>query len=200
METVINCTAAQIDLFGRVLKTATLINRSITTQVATMTAWLGEQYGETPPTYAQFWADREALKFLAQERGLVDDQWVRKPYNMAVKTKYGKKPISPTIGAQAKRGQRSAIAKVISTTMPKGAAKQKPAAAKPGMPKDAVDAARQMISYYGFARVLMAFSQVLSEYRETAKEAKRIETIGQQFAQAHPEETLPLPRRSAAMH
>jgi hypothetical protein len=200
MDTTINCSPAQIDLFNKVLKTATLINRSITTQVATMTAWLQEQYGDSPPTYAQFWADREALKFLAQEKGLVDDQWVRKPYNMAVKALYGKKPMSPSQGAQAKRDMRSMAMKAVGSIMPKHQAKGKQAAQKPGMPKDAAGAARQMVDYYGMARVLIAFSTVLAEYRETAKEAKRLETLGQQYAETHQEETLPLPKRSAAMH
>lgn len=194
MDPINNCTPAQIQLFKLAYKTAEAINRQIHTQLEGMTAWLKTQYGDTPPTYDQFWSDRDALKFLAEEKGLADDQWVRKPYNMAVKALYGELPVSPSSHAVAKRTVR----KSSGATPKRLVVKVKPPKLK--MPADAATAARQIIAYYGFAKVLMAFSEILSEYRETAKEAKRIEALGQQYTVTHPEENAPAAQQRSAMH
>jgi hypothetical protein len=198
MDSVGNCTPAQVQLFKLAFKTAEAINRQIHTQLESMKTWLTEQYGAKPPTYEQFWSDRDALKFLAEEKGLADDQWVRKPYNMAVKALYGELPVAPTLAAAAQRNVRKSVIKAATKALVARVEARK--GPKVAMPKDAADAARQMVAYYGFAKVLLAFSQVLSEYRETAKEAKRIEALGQQYTATHPEENAPQSRRAAAIH
>lgn len=72
---------------------------------------LTSKYGEVAPTYEQFKADRAALKSLATDKGLSDDQWVRKPYNAAVKALYGELPAAQTAEALAKRKSRGATQK-----------------------------------------------------------------------------------------
>lgn len=74
-------TEAQKELFKIAYKAGDRITRAIQTYTKDLVAWLKEQYGDTKPTYEQFWADREALAIIAKDKGLADDQWVRKPYN-----------------------------------------------------------------------------------------------------------------------
>lgn len=189
-------TPAQVQLFKLAYRTSEMVNKALHNQLEQMTAWLKAQYGDTAPTYEQFWSDRDALKLLAAEKGLVDDQWVRKPYNAAVKALYGDIPLSPSKDAVDKRAQRPVLSLAITGVTGKGAAGTVGTRSgkslkvyKVEMPKDAVAAVRQMLERYGFAQVLLAFSQVLAEHRETAKEAKRMATIGQQYGAAHPDES-----------
>lgn len=180
-------TAAQVQLFKLAYRTSEAVNRALNTQQDSMIAWLKTQYGGTAPTYEQFWSDRDALKLLAQEKGLVDDQWVRKPYNAAVKVLYGDIPASPTLEAVAKRAQRPQVAKLASLAAGKAANEPSLKVYKVEMPKTAVDAVRQMLARYGFGQVLMAFSTILAEHRETAKEAKRMDVLAQEYQRIHPE-------------
>ena len=70
--------------------------KSAETMRTKMTALLTSKYGTTMPTWEQFKADRIALAQLADEKGLKDDQWIRKPYNAAVKALYGDLPSAPS--------------------------------------------------------------------------------------------------------
>jgi hypothetical protein len=164
-------TPAQVQLFDIAFKAARGIDKAINSQLGAMKDWLDTQYGTTPPTYEQFWADRDALKALAKDKGLVDDQWVRKPYNMAVKAMYGELPVSTTLAAVAKREARPEAAKPTPAAAPTKITKV-------AMPKDAETAVRQMLEHYGFARVLIAFSTILAEHKETLKEAQRVRNLG----------------------
>lgn len=65
------------------------------TMATKMRALLVSKYGDTMPSYEQFKADRMALAQLADDKGLKDDQWIRKPYNAAVKGLYGDLPKAP---------------------------------------------------------------------------------------------------------
>lgn len=164
-------TQAQVELFDLAYKAAKAIDKALNTQLGTMKDWLKEQYGDTCPTYDQFWSDRDALEALALERGLVDDQWVRKPYNMAIKAVYGALPVSTTAAAVAKRAVRPEAQ--ARPTQPVGAK-----IVKVSMPKDAETAVRQMLDHYGMAKVLIAFSTILGEHKETLKEAQRVRNLG----------------------
>jgi hypothetical protein len=66
------------------------------TMATRMQALLTSKYGTTMPTWEQFKGDRIALARLADEKGLKDDQWIRKPYNAAVKALYGDLPAAPS--------------------------------------------------------------------------------------------------------
>lgn len=174
-------TAAQVKLFDLAFKAAKGIDKAINSQLEAMKVWLNDQYGTKPPTYEQFWADRDALKSIAQEKGLVDDQWVRKPYNMAVKAVYGELPVSTTIAAISKRAVRPA-AKTSSAAAIN--VKQNTRNVKVNMPEDAEAAVRQMLAHYGMARVLIAFSTILAEHKETMREATRVRNLGDHMMSA----------------
>lgn len=190
-------TQAQVHLFKLAYHASEAVDKVMKTQMAHMTDWLKAQYGDTPPTYDQFWSDRDALKLLAQEKGLADDQWVRKPYNSAVKALYGELPVSTTLDALAKRAYRPHADKATGKA---GMAPPRPKLVyKVEMPKDAIAAVRQMLARYGFAQVLVAFATILGENRETAKEAKRVDVLAQQYQLMHPEDK-PMKNNHAAMH
>lgn len=201
METAANSsnaiTPAQTQLFKLAYKASESINKAINGQLEAMKAWLKTQYGDKAPTYEQFWSDRDALKRLAQEKGLVDDQWVRKPYNMAVKAVYGDLPVSTTMEAVAKRATRPFVKAKGGKAANDPAPGKKTTVVKVVMPKDAETAVRQMLAHYGMAQILIAFSTVLSEHRATAKEAIRVKTLGDHML-ANPPAIEPKPR--TAMH
>lgn len=66
------------------------------TMATRMQALLTSKYGTVMLSYEQFKADRLALAHLADAKGLKDDQWIRKPYNAAVKALYGDLPAAPS--------------------------------------------------------------------------------------------------------
>jgi len=102
--------AVVITAFHKELFAAAIAGRKATeTMQQKMAALLKSKYGETMPTFAQFKGDRAALKQLAADKGLADDQWVRKPFNAAVKALYGALPEAQTAAALAKRKVREAL-------------------------------------------------------------------------------------------
>lgn len=176
---------AHMQLFAIAYKAAVEVDKVIRRHVDNIIQWLQVQYGDTPPTYEQFWDDRDALKALARERGLANDQSVRKPYNAAVRQLYGEQILAATEGRSALpvSTTKEAVAKRMITKPPtKKARVGKDAATKPvrtanGMPSDAEAAIRMVLQRFGFGAVLMAFSRILAEKRETATEAKRLAAL-----------------------
>lgn len=73
-------------------------------------ALIRSKYGDCMPTIVQYTADQSALKLLADQRGLADNQWVRKPYALAVRAVYGALPVSTGQDAEGKRLSRYAPA------------------------------------------------------------------------------------------
>lgn len=118
------------------------------TMLTRMQALLKSKYGETMPTWMQAKGDRQALKALADERGLADDQWLRKPYNLAVKALYGALPESTSASAEAKRRMRDAGIKV--TQVKAGAKKGETAPRRTGDP----ETLEQYITCIGVWKVL----------------------------------------------
>ena len=100
-----------VKMFDAAFKAADTLNKATESQRVVMRNLLLVQYGDVCPTYVQFRADRDALRVMALDRGLVDDQWVRKPYNAAVINLYGALPVSDSPAAQAKRAQRPVATK-----------------------------------------------------------------------------------------
>ncbi len=104
--------AVVITAFHKDVFAAAIAGRKATeTMQQKMASLLKSKYGETMPTFAQFKGDRAALKQLAADKGLADDQWVRKPFNAAVKALYGALPEAQTAAALAKRKVRDALGK-----------------------------------------------------------------------------------------
>lgn len=155
-------TEAQKELFVIACRAGERITRAMQTYTKELVVWLQGQYGETPPTYEQFWSDREALAILAKERGLADDQWVRKPYNAAVKSLYGDLPVSTSKEAIAKR--------LVRGSSPRRHAPPDPARQL----KTIENAMHRMIEQYGYAQVLTALSHILGEHEETHREGIRV--------------------------
>lgn len=156
-------TDAQRELFVIACRAGDRISRAMQTYTRELVDWLKTQYGETAPTYDQFWSDREALAIIAKEKGLVDDQWVRKPYNAAVKALYKELPVSPSKTAVAKR-----------LTRPFTQQRKHP----PKNPvKNVENAIHRMIEQYGYVDVLTAMAHILAEREETKREAKRVENL-----------------------
>lgn len=143
---------------------------------ARMLALVKAHYGDTCPTYAQFRADRSALASLALERGLVDDQVVRKPYNAAVTELYGSIPVSDSPAAVAKRLQRPTVDKTIKAT-----AKPGDKGANERTPSEP-ETIGQFIARFGLAAVLVEAAKILATEKATALDAKTLVAVASHFA------------------
>lgn len=130
--------AVEVTAFHKdVFEIARTGHRAAETMAKKMQALITSRYGKTAPTFEQYRADRAALKQLAAEKKLADDQWLRKPYCAALKALYGALPEAQTAEAIAKRAQREAAEKAK-----KEKAGQEPDASKTG-PKDGATQDRQ---------------------------------------------------------
>ncbi len=171
-------------------------------------ALIVSKYGTTAPTYAQFRADRDALKELAKEKGLADDQWLRKPFNAAVIAIFGKLPEAMTAAAIAKRAvrdaaaakQADALAKVNAdravagmaplAVLRKGTAQTD--AGKAGAPKGETsqrvasegETIEQYIARVGLWKVMDACARVLNADKSTQAVAKQIQPAIKQHLKA----------------
>lgn len=178
--TTIHCTDAQNRLFDLSYTAALAVDKAMRTAIKPVVQWLVGHYGRTPPTYEQFWSDREALRLVAKARGLTDDQAVRRPYNAAVKQAYGALPVSPSEPATKKREYREAV---------KAAEVQTPTKKVETMRrvKPAEVEVRRLLAKYGLADVMLAFSVIMAEHRETAQESVRVANLGKKYHDLHPE-------------
>lgn len=164
-----------VKMFDAGIKAADQLCKAVESQRVVMRGLLQAQYGSVCPTYTQFRADRDALRVLALDRGLVDDQWVRKPYNAAVLALYGSLPVSDSPAAQAKRAQRPVVVK--GATKP-GAVKGDTAARAPAEPATI----EQFIAKHGAGKVLAELSRILATKRETQLDATALQAIAKKYA------------------
>ena len=170
----VEITAFQRQVFGVAFDSAHAVCKAVESQREKMKIVIAMQYGGTCPTYEQFRADRAALRVLALEKGLVDDQWVRKPYNAAIVELYGALPVSMSEAAVAKRAQRPAAA-------PK---------AKPGAKKGETvvraegetETIEQFIAKHGTAKVLLAVAHILATRKESKLDATTLEAVAKKYA------------------
>lgn len=171
-------TEAHLQLYALTVRAVQELDKVIRKHTDSIIQWLQVQYGEDPPSYEQFWNDRDALTQIAHERGLKSDQSIRKPYNAAVKQLYGEKIMEATDGRSALPVSESkeAVAKRMTRPMKLGI-ERKEAPGKTPTPKTAEQAIRALLEKYGLAAVLHAFSVVLAEHRETSAEAKRLAAL-----------------------
>lgn len=171
----------QQDLFAAAFKGAEGIHKAVESQRAIMRRMLLDQYGSTAPTFEQFKADRSALKILAEFKGLVDDQHVRKPYNAAILELYGALPVSMSEAAVAKRAERDALGVSVSA---------KGGKAKPGAKEGAVaersesasESMEQFIAKHGLAKVLQAAAHILAAKQETKLDATTLQAVAKKYA------------------
>lgn len=177
----------QQDLFAAAFKGAEGIHKAVESNRATMRRMLLDQYGSKAPTYEQFRADRAALRILAEFKGLVDDQHVRKPYNAAVIELYGALPVSMSEAAIAKRAQRpaqpadkAAAKKAIAeaTAAARGAKAGEVAERNPS----AAETVEQFIAKFGLANVLQATARILAEKRESKLDATTLQAVAKKYA------------------
>lgn len=133
------------------------------TMLTKMQELLKSKYGATMPSYEQAKGDRAALKSLAAEKGLADDQWMRKPYNLAVKALYGALPASTSASAQAK-------AKARGTTPKSGAPKGETAPRRVSNP----ESLEQYIARIGVFKVLEQCVLILEADEATTAAAKAV--------------------------
>jgi hypothetical protein len=163
----------QIALFTALFASADALNNAVQKAHDDVVSALVAMYGDTAPTYDQYMSDRACLKIVAEERGLVDDQWLRKPYCAAIKAHYGALPVSMTEAAIAKRASRPVADKTK---------------AKPGAKKDvpvtstAPATCEQLIAQFGTATVLRTLAKILAAERESALDGKTLQAIADHYS------------------
>ncbi len=140
------------------------------TQGERIRTYLSGHYSDVAPTYAQFISDRAALHVIALDRGLVDDQYVRKLYNKAIKELFGALPVSMSAEAVAKRAQRpakqervaqKAVAKIVSNA----------------------DQIESFIASVGMAKILTTAAKILKASQATKLDGATIDAIASHFSQ-----------------
>jgi hypothetical protein len=167
-----------VKMYNAAFKAADGVCKAIESQRVVMANLLRAQYGDVAPTYAQFRGDRDALRVMALDRGLVDDQWVRKPYNAAVLALYGALPVSDSPAALAKRAQRPVVVK----------GKAKPGAVKGDTaqrvaPADSTpEGIAQFIAKVGAGKVLAELSKILATKKDTQLDASALQAIAKKYA------------------
>ena len=172
------------DLFAAAYKGAEGIHKAVENQRALMRKLLLDQYGSVSPTYEQFRDDRAALKILALQKGLVDDQWVRKPYNAAIVELYGALPVSMSEAAVAKRAQRPVVDKVAAKAAIKDALTKAGAIKGDTTERDpsAAETVEQFIAKFGITNVLQAAARILAEKRESKLDATTLQAVAKKYA------------------
>ncbi len=165
--------AFHMELFNAAFKSANLLNKAVKSQRTVMRNLLTSQYGTTCPTFSQFKADRTVLRVMALERGLVDDQWVRKPYCAAVIDLYGALPVSDSPAAIAKRAQRPVAVKAAPGAKKGETSERAPAIA---------ETIEQFIAKHGVAKVMDEIARILATKRETALDAKTLQAVAKKYA------------------
>ncbi len=133
-----------------------------------MQALVTSKYGTTSPTYEQYRTDQAVLASMAKEKGLKDNQWVRKPYAAAVKAVFKELPVAQTAAAILKRSLR-----------------EKNGAPKKGAVKNAVsarnsssgDQIEQFIAKAGVMPVLAALTKILAAENATKEAANALVAV-----------------------
>lgn len=174
-------TAFQRAVFDVAFTEQARINKAEETMLDKMTALIKAQYGETMPSYKQFRADRAALQVLALAAGLVDDQWVRKPYNAAIHRLYGALPVSDSPAAKAKAEARAK------------AREANPEPAKPGAVKgnttervdSTQDTIEQFVAKHGITKVMQVIAKILASEKATRSDAQLFNSLAQKYDNRH---------------
>lgn len=130
------------------------------------------------PSYESYRNDQAALKQLAADKGLADNQWVRKPYAAAVKALYGALPVALTAEAIQKRAQRDADNALKAANAQAAAQK---AGAEKGETTDrqpsAQETIEQIVARIGVFECLDACVKILQSDKTTASSATHINAM-----------------------
>jgi hypothetical protein len=191
----IEVTAFHKDVYAAINTARTAVDKAQGTMQQKLANLLRSKYAAVMPTFEQFRADRAALKELAKQKGLADDQWLRKPYNAAVHLLYGALPEAQTAAAIAKRKLREANEAAGITTVKDGkkvAAKPAVSGAKPGAIKgnttqrvaDESETIEQYIARVGLWKVMDACARLLNADQSTSEAAKVLQPIVKKYAKA----------------
>jgi hypothetical protein len=181
------------DVYAAINTARTAVDKAQGTMQQKLANLLRSKYGTVMPTFEQFRADRAALKELATQKGLADDQWLRKPYNAAVHLLYGALPEAQTAAAIAKRALRAANEAAGVTTVKDGKkVAPKPDAGKAGAPKGetaprnpaAEETIEQYIARVGLWQVMDACARILNADKSTADAAKAIQPVVRKYLKA----------------
>jgi hypothetical protein len=188
----VTVTPFQSNLFKIAFGQAEKVSKAQDNMQTVLKTALAMQYGDTAPTYKQFQADRAALKVLALEKGLVDDQYIRKAYNGAINGLYGALPVAMTEAAVAMREMREKMAAELrakqeaallaGTPVPKtlktvGAPKGETIERNP----NAGETIEQLIARVGIFATLNALTKILKTARETELDAKALQAMSQHY-------------------
>jgi hypothetical protein len=180
-------TQHQLDIFAAALAAHNAVSKAAGTVATRTEAVIVSTYGDVCPTFAQFKADRAALKMLAEAKGLTSDQWVRKPYNAAIVKIFGGLPVAMTEAAILKRAQRMANTKNGGTDnddddegqdgAKSGAVKGKTSVRNPS----ASESVEQLVARIGIFATLKAITAILSEDASTKPAANKLKAIEQEM-------------------
>lgn len=178
-------TAAAVEVlpFHRdVLSIAQTGHRAAETMLKKMRALLVSRYGATAPTFEQYRADKAALRQLAKDKKLADDQWLRKPFAAAIKAEYGALPESQDAAAVAKRAQRDAKKAAAPAPAPVGA----PAGQTQEHAPSEAEQIEQIVTRLGLIKTADAIVRILEADERTKAQAthlkKMLAKVAQQLA------------------
>jgi len=154
-------------------------HKAVESHASKLAALLTSRYGDTSPTYAQYREDQATLSQLAKERGLADNQWVRKPFARAVKALYGALPVSTAPEAVLKRQQREeALAKAKAQAGP-GAPKGETQERAPS----ASESIEALITRIGLFKTLEACTRILASDEVTKPQATHLAAVARKAAE-----------------
>lgn len=131
------------------------------------------------PSFEAYREDHAALKALAAERKLKDNQYVRKAYAHAVKATYGALPVSMDAAAVLKRAQRdaaAAAAPAATVGAPAGETQEKPASESEQL--------EQLITRIGVFKALEACIAILAADDSTKGNAVHMKAQAKKAAEA----------------
>jgi hypothetical protein len=185
---VVEVTAFHLDVY----RIANVGQRASETMKSRMQALLVSKYGaptigknaegkETRsggPTFEQYKADRRALAQLAKDKGLTNDQWVRKPYNAALTALYGKIPEAQTPEALRKAAERKIAQEAIAKARESAAA---PAGAPKGETNDRqpteAEQIDSLVTRIGLIKTADAIVRILKADKRTEAQAMHLEKM-----------------------
>lgn len=186
----IEVSAFHKDVYAAINTARTAVDKAQGSMQQKLANLLRSKYGAVMPTFEQFRADRAALKELAKQKGLSDDQWLRKPYNAAVHLLYGALPEAQTAAAIAKRALRAANEAAGITPVKDG--KKDTPANKPGAPKGETaprnpsneETIEQYIARVGLWQVMDACARLLNADKSSTTDAKAVQAIVKKHVKA----------------
>lgn len=201
-------TAVEITAFHRdVLAIARTGHNAAETMARKMQALLVSKYGQPViskgddgaetrsggPSFEQYRADRAALKQLAADKGLADDQWLRKPFCAAVVALYGKLPESQSPEALRKAQERKVAQEAVAAlrkaqgTAAAPAAPAAPVGAPKGETQDRAPSETEqlesLITRIGLFKTLDACIRILAADESTQAQAAHLAKMAQKAAE-----------------